>query len=82
MPLSLSTRPGEVITTVAGIFFAIPVGPTRDQRASANAGGMGRGSQPSWARTHVLHVDEELDRVHRSIEGTEEERWTAPQGLD
>ena len=35
---SLSARPGEVITMVAGTFFAIPPGPTRAQSASANSG--------------------------------------------
>ncbi len=81
-PCSFSARPGEVITIVAGTFFAIPPGPTRAQRASANSGEIGRGSQPSCAATYVLHVDEELHRVHRPIERTEEQRWPAPDGLD
>src|SRR5271157_4413906 len=32
--------------------------------------------------TYVLDVDEELDCVHRPIEGAEEQRWPAPHGLD
>ena len=49
-PRSLSVRPGEVITIVAGTFFAITPGPTRAQRASASSGEIGRGSQPPSAR--------------------------------
>ena len=50
VPCTLSARPAEVITIVAGTFFAIPPAPTRAQRASANSGEMGRGAQPSCAR--------------------------------
>ena len=71
-----------MITIVAGTFFAIPPGPTRAQRLSANSGEIARGSQSSCAATYVLHVDEELDRVHRPIEGTKEQRRPAPDGLD
>ncbi len=50
LPRSMLALPGEVITMVAGTFLAIPPGPTRAQRASANSGEIGRGSQPSCAR--------------------------------
>jgi hypothetical protein len=30
--------------------------------------------------THVLHVDEELNRVHGPVERAKERRWAAPHG--
>ena len=50
VPRSLSARPGDAITIVAGTIFAIPPGPTRAHSASANSVEIVRGSQPSCAR--------------------------------
>ena len=81
LPCSLVSRPGDVITIVAGTFFAIPPGPTRAHRRVGHFLGDRTRLPTDFRPTNVLHVNEELDRVHRSIERTQQHRRTVAHGL-
>jgi len=65
-----------------GHFFRHPARPDTRPEGIAQFRRDRTGFPTGSGATHVLDVDEELDRVHRPIQGAKEPRRPAPHGLD